>query len=334
MKSSQVIIDSIKSKALEGNPLGDPDTRRMPVYLPAGYQADQEYPSLYLLSAFASRGLKMLADDLWEENIQERLDRLISEGKMRPMIVVMPDASTRYGGSQYVNSSATGKYEDHILELVKYIDDKYSTIAEREFRAIAGHSSGGFAATRFGMLHPDIFALVADHSGDKYFELTFKADFPYLLQYIEKVGMDGLKQLLKDPGMGLREGASFQALALSAIAACYSPNSKSKLGFDLPFDYLSGELRHDVWEKWLAFDPVEMLPDYAEALKSLNLFFLDCGKFDEYNLVYGARIFTQKLAELKIPHHYEEFDGGHRNVRYRYDISFTKISEAMPNSKG
>lgn len=272
----------------------------------------------------------MLSDDLWEENIQERLDRLIETGEMRPMIAVMPDASTRYGGSQYVNSSATGQYADHILELVDFIDGRYATRANAKFRAAAGHSSGGFAATRLGMMHPETFGLVADHSGDKYFELTYRADFPYLLRYLTRVGEEGLADLLKDPGEGLRNGAPFQALALAATAACFSPNPKARLGFDLPFDAHTGELRPEIWARWLEFDPVNLIETHAEALRSLRLLYFDCGLYDEYNLLFGARIFAERLKALEIPHHYEEFEGGHRNIRYRYDVSLKAISQAMP----
>ena len=328
--SSRIIIEDFNSESLKGNPLKDPSLRRVPVYLPPNYTTKKEYPSLYLLSSFGARGLKMLQDDLWEENIQQKLDRLINEGRMQAMLVVMPDASTRYGGSQYVNSIATGKYEDHILELVSYIDANYSTKQDRGFRAIAGHSSGGFAATRFGMLHSDIFGLVADHSGDKYFELTYRTDFPNLLRFLERNKEKGLIEFLRDPGKGLRDGASFHALALAATAACFSPNPKSNLGFDLPFDIYSGELRSDVWNRWLSFDPIMMIEENQSALKSLKLLYFDCGSYDEYNLVYGARIFSERLKDLKVPHRFEEFEGGHRNIRHRYDISFQAISEAIP----
>jgi enterochelin esterase family protein len=330
-KTSRIVIEEFHSQALEGNALGDPSSRRVPVYLPAGYDAEKErYPSLYLLASFGNRGLKMLSDDLWEENIQERLDRLIGSGKMRPMIVVMPDASTRYGGSQYVNSSATGNYEDHILELVERIDSKYPTVADGEHRAVAGHSSGGFAATRFGMLHPELFGLVADHSGDKYFEMTFRADFPQLFRYFDKVGEKGIKNLLANPAEELRNGAPFTALGLLATASCFSPNPSASYGFDLPFDLHSGELLPDVWERWLSFDPIELIEKHADALSSLRLLYIDCGLYDEYNLLYGARMFSKGLAARNIPFQYEEFEGGHRNIRYRYDVSLTAISEALP----
>ena len=329
MSASQIIIEEFHSQALEGNPLGDPATRRVPVYLPPDYSARQRYPSLYLLSAFGRRGLGFLNDDLWEENIQQRLDRLIEERLIRPIIVVMPDASTRYGGSEYINSEGTGRYEDHILELVKFIDEKYPTIPQANNRAVAGHSSGGFAALRFGMLHPDTFGLVADHSGDKHFELTFKPSFPVLLRYVERVGDEGLEELINNPGEALRDGTPHIAHNLLAMAAIFSPNPSARFGFDLPLDLRSGEWRPEVWARWLAFDPIEMLNAHADALRSLSLLYLDCARFDEYNLLYGARLFTQKLSALKIPFTYEEYEGGHRNMKHRYDRSFAAISAAF-----
>lgn len=329
MKASQVIIEEFHSQALEGNPLGDPATRRVPVYLPPGYDESRRYPSLYLLSGFGSRGLRFLNDDLWQENIPEQLDRLIGEGRVRPLIAVLPDASTHYGGSQYVNSPATGNYEDHLLELVAYIDSWYPTMADRDHRAIAGHSSGGFGAQHLGMRHPGIFGLVADHSGDKFFEIEFKPRFGELLRYFERYGEAGIAELLRDPGEGLRNGAPHEVLSLLAMAATYSPNEKAIWGFDLPVDLHSGALRPDVWVRWLAFDPMEVVEDYADALRSLRLLYLDCGRFDEYNLLYGTRIFTEKLRALGIPFQYEEYDGSHRYVKHRYDVSFAAISAAM-----
>jgi enterochelin esterase family protein len=329
LMASQIIIEDFHSPALEGNPLGDPASRRVPVYLPEGYDAGQNYPVLYLLSAFGGRGLKLLNDDLWEENIQQRLDRLIAGGQVAPLIVVMPDASTRYGGSQYLNSSATGDYEDHMLELVAYIDKKYPTKAEPGARALAGHSSGGFAALYLAMRHPDTFGLAADHSGDKGFELVYQPEFGDFLRYHERVGDEGIEALLASPGESLNNGAPFAALNVAAMAACYAPNPDAAWGFDLPFELHSGTVREDVWARWLAHDPLRMLDEHAEALRSLKLLFLDCGRFDEYNLLYGARRFAARLSALKVPHAYEEFDGGHRNIRHRYDVSLAKISAAF-----
>lgn len=330
MTTSTIIIENYKSTALAGNPLNDPTTRRVPVYLPPGYQdSSHRYPTVYLLAAFAARGLKLLNDDLWQENIQERLDRLIGTGEIQPIIVVMPDTSTRYGGSQYLNSSATGQYEDATLELVSYIDGKYRTQAEAGKRAVMGHSSGGYGALVLAMRHANLFGLAAAHAPDLYFEMVYQKDFPHLLRYYDKVGDDGMQALLDDPGAALAEGASFYALATCAMAACYSPNPESPWGFDLPFDLYSGELNPSVWARWQAHDPIQLVDKYKDALQSLKLLFLDCGLYDEENLLYGARILSKKMNDLYIEHQYEEFSGGHRNTRHRYDVSLKAISESL-----
>ena len=329
MPGSQIIVEDFHSIALEHNPLDDPVQRRVPVYLPAGYNAGQRYPVIYLLAAFGSRGLKFLNDDLWEENIQQRLDRLIASDVMQPTIVVMPDASTRYGGSQYLNSAALGDYEDSMLELVSFIDGKYSTMTSSSERALVGHSSGGYGALRLAMRHSAIFGLAAAHSADLHFELTYRPDFGDLLRYYEKVGLEGLQALLADPGAALRGGASHTALNLLAMAAAYSPNSNTPLGFDLPIDLHSGAWRPEVWQRWLAHDPLHMLAEHSEALRGLNLLYIDCGKYDEYNLLYGARLFTEQLRQHNIRFHYEEYEGGHRHMKHRYDTSFTAVSAAF-----
>lgn len=329
MASSQIIIEEFHSRVLEGNPLGDPATRRMPVYLPADYDAAKRYPSLYLLSGYGSRGLKFLNDDLWEENIQQRLDRLIAAGRVRPLIMVLPDASTRYGGSQYRNSTATGNYEDHILELVEFIDSKYPTKPNAEARAVAGHSSGGFGALWLGMRHADVFGLVASHSGDGGFDLVYRPVFAELLRFAERVGEEGLRNLLRDPGQALRNGAPRLALDMLAMASVYSPNPAAPLGFDLPIDLRSGQLRPEVWARWLAHDPLENIEAHASALRSLKLLYVDCGRFDEYNLLYAARRLAEKLHAAGIPVHYEEYEGSHRDAKSRYENSLLAISAAL-----
>lgn len=330
MSDSQIIIEQFSSQTLQNNPLNDPATRKLPIYLPPGYgQDDTRYPVIYLLVGFAGRGAKLLNDNFWDENIQERMDRLIAAGSVQPMILVMPDASTRYGGAQYLNSPVLGSYADYILEIVEHVDANYRTIAGRDHRAIAGHSSGGYGALLFGMRHPETFSMVADHSGDKYFELAYKPDIPKFLRFFEKAGEEGLLEVLDDPKAALRQGTSFYAIAMAAMAACYSPNPDSPFGFDLPFNPYTGELHDDIWQRWLDLDPVNLVEEYARALRSLNLLYFDCGIYDQYNLLYGARILAQRLDGLDIDYQYEEFEGGHNNIQYRYDISLEAISNTI-----
>ena len=334
----KIIIESITSEVLRDNPLGDPATRRVPIYLPPDYDdSDTRYPTIYLLTGFTGRGTFLLNDSAFEEPIQERLDRLIATGQIQPMIVVMPDCFTRYGGSQYLNSTATGRYEDHLIgEVIPFIDLQYRTRAEPDSRAIAGKSSGGYGAIVQAMRHPDIIGSVACHSGDMYFDYCYKPDFAKFLNAAAHHDIDSVEMLhdfLIDfsPKMHPKPAGFFDIIHTSAMSACYSPNPASPCGFDLPFAFYTGQLRSDVWQRWLTFDPINMLDDerHIDALRQMKLIYLDCGNQDEHALHYGARIFSQRLTQLNIPHQHQEFDGGHRHTQFRYDESLTTISKAF-----
>lgn len=324
------IIETITSNVLRGNALGDPFVRRVPVYLPPGYEQSKErYPTVYVLTGFTGRGTMLLNDSAWDENIAQRMDRLIASGTVKPMILVMPDCFTRIGGSQYINSSATGRYEDHVInELVPFVDKKYRTLGDRDHRAVMGKSSGGYGAVILAMRHPDVFGLMASHSGDMYFELCYKADFPKYLNSIKKYG--GLAKFLETfPTIRPKDNNFAGTLNTVAMAACYSPNPNASLGFDLPFDEETGEMREDVWKRWLDWDPVYLVDKHLTALKSLKLIYLDAGLRDEFQLQFGARIFVKRLKERGVPCVHEEFDDGHMNIPYRYDNSLKAISDVM-----
>lgn len=328
-----VVIETVRSAVLAGNPLGDPAERRVPVYLPAGYDAagDARYPTVYFLAGFSGGGIYLLGESLWSETLPQRLDRLIGSGAVRPLIVVMVDALTRLGGSQYINSAGTGQYEDHLVrELVPLIDARYRTRPEREARVVMGKSSGGYGATVLAMRHPEVFGLAVDHSGDKYFELCYRADIPAAVAALGRYERSAARFLAGFPHPPHERGRHWFALVnLLAMAACYSPNPGAAIGFDLPFDEYTAELRLDVWRRWLAHDPVELVAAHADALRALRLYWLDCGRWDEHHLQYGNRIYVSRLRQLGIAHTYEEFDGGHSHVAYRYDASLRAVSAAL-----
>jgi enterochelin esterase-like enzyme len=174
MAASRVVLEEIESTALRGNPLGDPSTRPVWLYMPPGYdESDERYPAVYLLAGYSGTGRTFLNQRPWEEDIQQRMDRLIETGACRPMVLVLPDGFNRYGGSQYIDSAGTGRYQQYLLEIVRMVDARYRTRPARAFRAIAGKSSGGFGALTAAMDHPQVFGLVADHSGDKGFDNVY-----------------------------------------------------------------------------------------------------------------------------------------------------------------
>src|SRR4051812_9723383 len=145
--SVTVELPELPSAVLADNPLGDPATRAVPIILPPGYATStRRYPVIVVLAGFTGKGLSLLNEDPWQPNLAERLDRLYAGG-MPHVIIVLPDCFTRYGGSQYLNSGATGRYEDYLLaEVIPFVDAHYRTIPTPERRAVAGKSSGGYGA--------------------------------------------------------------------------------------------------------------------------------------------------------------------------------------------
>jgi S-formylglutathione hydrolase FrmB len=321
----KIVIHSLESSILRGNPLDDPYTRDVIVYLPPDYSSSNSkgYVTVFFLAGFGGSGRSLLNFDPLGENIESKINRLFTEGKCGPMILVMVDCFTRFGGNQYINSSATGMYEDYITkEIVPFIDKNYNTSS----RCTMGKSSGGYGAILLGMRNPDIFHGFVDHSGDAAFEYCYLPDFPRALETFRTHGNSPRKWLdafWSRPNRHRK--ADEAALNVLAMAAHYSPNPNSELGVDLPFNTDTGELSYKVWNRWLEWDPAKLIERYSNNLRKLKLIFIDCGAKDEFNLQWGARIIHSRLDDLGIRHYYEEFDDGHSNISYRYDVSLPKI---------
>lgn len=311
------------SDVLRDNPLGDPFERDLFVYLPPGYrESDERYPSVYCLTGFTGRGQMLMNDSAFTPNIAERMDRLIAAGTIKPMIVVMPDCFTYYGGSQYINSTATGRYEDYLTqEIVPLVDDRFRTIASKDSRAAMGKSSGGYGSLIMGMRHADQFGMICSIAGDCYFEYCLPMDFAKAFRVIKGDPNAFMEKIWSTEKHGRDAHAAINTIGMSA---CYSPNGTS---FDLPFDLETGEMRQEVWQRWLEHDPVRLVETHIDDLKSLKLLFLDAGKSDEFNLDVGARILSMRLRDYGVDHIHEEFDGGHFGVSYRFDRSLELISQ-------
>ena len=334
--NSKIITLIHTSKVLRNNPLKDPYKREVVVYLPPSYlDTAKSYPVVYLIAGFTGYGKMNMNVSGYSENIKERLDRLIKTKKIKEMIVVMPDCFTKYGGSQYVNSSATGRYEDYLIkEIVPFIDNTYRTILKPESRCIIGKSSGGYGAMWLAMRHPDIFKLMVTHSGDTAFEYCYSKDFPDFIVGIQKYGEghQAVRNFIKtELNKNQPKPRSFHVILNTiGMASCYSPNPKRReYNFDLPFDIYTGEIIPAIWNKWLRFDPVRLVKKYKSNLKKLKMIFVDCGTKDEFNLHAGARIYCSKLKENGIKYIHQEFEDGHMNIQYRYDVSFKSISDYL-----
>ncbi len=326
-------MPEIASKALAKNPLGDPSTRRLPILLPPDYESSgRRYPIIVGLTGFTGRGIMMLNDSAWGPNLTQRLEALYAAG-MPHAILILPDCFTRYGGSQYINSAATGRYEDYVIDgLIPWIDAHYRTIPALEARGVFGKSSGGYGSMILGMRHPDVFGALACHSGDMFFDLCYARDFPAFCNAINRAG--GVEEWWRrtTEKIGAVEklaNEDMEALNILAMAACYSPDASAPLGIGLPMDLHTCERIPEVWARWLEWDPAEQLDRYENSLRGLRLFYMDCGNRDEFSLHFGARLMAKRLTERGIPFEYEEFDDGHMSVQYRYDVSLPKIAHAL-----
>lgn len=318
----------VVSKALANNPLGDPAERDLHVIVPEDWRVDRPLPCLWYLAGFAGVSRSMLAHDPWQEGLEERLVRLRAEGRMGPMLVALPDAFTRYGGSQYLSSPAVGDYETYLLEELRgAVEARFPILAH----AIAGKSSGGYGAIVHAMRRPGLFSAVACHSGDMGFRLAYTPEIAALANAVEEHG--GVESFARafDRTAKKKEGRWFAPISALALASAYSPDPSAPLRMAIPFDFDRGEIDEQVFERWLALDPVVLVdrPDHQQALRSMKLVFVDVGRRDEHQLHWGARAFHKKLEAYAVPHVYETFDDGHRNTSYRLDTSLPLIERAL-----
>src|SRR5262249_32260153 len=138
------------------------------------------------LVGFTGSGLSHTNWAAFQENVPERLDRLIGEGQMPPVVVAFPDCFTRVGGNQYINSAATGAWEDFLIREMLPALEQHFACGGPGRRAVFGKSSGGYGAIVHALRHADVWSAAACHSGDMGFEWCYLPDMPLALQGLAK----------------------------------------------------------------------------------------------------------------------------------------------------
>lgn len=324
----------VESSVLKGNTPGDPTTRFVMVYTPPGYDESRQYPLFMDLVGYTGSGPSHLNWKPFGMNLPQRLDHLITDGKMGPVVVVLPDCFTAYGGNQYINSSATGRYMDYLIdEIIPLVENQFSIQPGAHYRAVFGKSSGGYGALMHGLLRADVWGALACHSGDAYFEFAYLSDLPDLLTELAKHG-ESIERFLETIWTKEKlERSESMALMMIGMAAHYDPDPQALLGFRLPVDVHTGELLADRWERWLAHDPVRLVDQYADNLRKLKGIYIDCGTRDQFRLLWGARMIHQKLHALGITHEYHEFDDNHSDIDYRMNESLPFLYRAVTTSE-
>jgi S-formylglutathione hydrolase FrmB len=309
-QQGRVVETTIDCPSLKRNLISDPTRRPLSVYLPPSYshRPDRRYPTVYLLHGYQGSHEQWMAGGK-EWNIRDVLDRLIRDGKVREMIVVMPDANNRYGGSFYTNSVTTGNWEDYVTkDLIAFVDAKYRTHPTAASRGLAGHSMGGYGALKLAMKHPDQFGATYGLSsaclgwGD-----DLRGTHPAWDAALSFKGIDSLK-----PDKKL-----YLSQAYVALAAAWSPNPNAPPFFaDLPVARRRGkrERVEEAEARWSANMPLAMVDQYHTNLKRLRAIAFDVGRRDQFTHILPTnRAFSEALKRNGITHTFEEHDGDHND---------------------
>jgi S-formylglutathione hydrolase FrmB len=286
----------IRGPALEGNLEGDAVDRDVLVFLPPGYRQERarRYPVVYALHGYS------IGAEQWshEIHVPQTIEGAFARGA-REMIVVLPDSKTVHNGSMYSSSVTTGDFETFIArDVVSYIDAHYRTIADRTSRGLAGHSMGGYGATRIGMKHADVFGSLYIMS-------------PCCLSARAGGGggrgnpaNDEALAAVKTPADSAK--LPFGLRAQLASAAAWSPNPKNPpLYLDLPI----GEQQQAVLARWTANAPLAFVDQYVPQLRQYRAIGIDVG--DQDGLRVDAGKLHDALTNYGIANDFEIYPGTH-----------------------
>ena len=279
------------------------------IVLPPSYESnpDSTYPSIYFLHGF---GL----DFSWYGSVVSVFEDMMASGEIRESILIKPDGFViPYLGSMYTNSDYNGQFEDYIVQdLISHIDGFYNTIDNSSYRAIMGHSMGGYGAVKLSIKFPELFQVAASHSGPV---------------AIENVIPDLLPVLLAETGiLGYQPWNGTVSLFMYSASAAFSPNVDDWPYYvDLPVDYY-GNVIDEVWDLWLGHDALTLAQENLANIQSIR-FYMDCGDQDDYLFYNHSTSFSEFLDEVNINHVYETYPGDHftevlNGDRFPYSLAF------------
>jgi hypothetical protein len=324
---------TVQSTVLRDNPLGDPAERPVWVYLPPGYDDEptRRYPAIYQIQGMTGQ------IDMWRnrapfrKNFPELVDEVFAAGDAPPCIVVFVDCWTSLGGSQFLDSPGTGRYHSYLCEeVVPWVDAHYRTLPEAAHRGICGKSSGGYGAMVTPMLRPDLWGGLATHAGDALFETCYLPDFRASARALRDHYEGSLERFWSEFRAQPAFSRPGQDTLLNdyCMAACYSADPDGTVR--LPYDTATGELIPEIWDRWLAWDPVRMAPKHTDALRGLRAIYIDAGTRDQFFLDLGAEAFRRSLEAVGVTDvFFELFDATHSAIEYRYPLSLRYLAERL-----
>ncbi len=231
-------------------------TRRMTVYTPAGYDKGGRYPVLYLLHGAGGD------EDAWTTlgRAAQILDNLIAEGKVKPMIVVMPNGNPNCEAAPgewskgmykpsfmgHMTPKPVASMEESFPDIVKYVEKNYRVLKGKKNRAICGLSMGGGHSFGISKMYPDMF----DYVG-----LFSAAIFLSGSNDPQQTALDAMNA---DPQLGKELAALFGAnpklywIAIGSTDFLYKSNADYRKYLDskgYKYEYVETDGGH-IWRNW------------------------------------------------------------------------------------
>lgn len=276
--SRQIRIE-IESEAVADNMLEEPSTVEIRIYLPPSYydEPERRYPVVYFLHGFWENPGMMTVPGL--------MDRFMGECG-NEFIIVEPSGHNKLGGSFYVNSPVTGRWEDFTTqEVVSYIDGNYRTVPQRWARGVAGFSMGGYGAVNLAMKRPDLYGCMLAYS-------------PGLLVN------DSLQSAF----------GTWDGVFERAYGAAFSPDLTGESPYAGIPQFDGSDADNQMIENWLSgFGNIdERIDAYLALNEPLSAIKIIVGTRDSYPWIpEGCRAFAARMEEMGQPIELREHDGGH-----------------------
>ncbi len=296
----------IPGPTLRDNPLGDRALRRVAVFAPEKPAATTDLPLVIYLPGWGGSSEEALATgpSAWFAGV---VDRLTAAGA--PLRLAVVDCRSRYGGSQYLNSSATGQYEDYVCEeICRALTSKYPIPHGVPISCvIAGHSSGGYGALILAMRHQAQFQGVVALSPDSDFETTHRPLVEDVA--VRNVTSEAVHEACGPPGQ-FKLPTEWLARLIMGLSANYTPSSGSPGAFDWIYD-AKAAWQPKVWDRWLALDPLRIAEADPSAFADSQHIYLDGASRDEYRANIGARKIYDVLNRRHKIVQFDEPEGSH-----------------------
>jgi pimeloyl-ACP methyl ester carboxylesterase len=305
--AAQLDIVDIPGVTLRDNPLGDPAKRRLAVFSPDDTKPEAPMPLVIYLPGWGGSSEDAIAQGrgAWFCQVVDRLS-----ADQHPIRIAVVDGRSRYGGSQFLNSTATGRYADLVTEeILPAMSARYAAAKTKTGPAtiIAGHSSGAYGALWLAMHHQEKFAAVVALSPDSNFEVTHK---PLVQQPSVQAVTHAELDAAMTPGKSGSLPANGLAKLVMGLCANYAPTAGQPGHFEWLYDD-RGQWRPESWQRWLDLDPLTMVQNNPKAFAPTQRIYLDGAEHDEFGANIGARKIQEVLKDRPSPVTFYESQDGH-----------------------